>query len=201
MYYYISGILAYTFPGTAVIDAGGVGYKLTISTNTLQKLAGKNETPVKLFTYMGVREDAIELFGFYTEEEKQTFEMLITVSGVGPKAAMAVLSVLTPERLSAAIVNGDSKSISQANGVGAKTAARIVLELKDRISKVITPDDSVGLIPQEDDGNPSPVADALAVLVSLGYTKQEASYALRGSNPGSDTEALVREALKKLMKN
>ena len=201
MYYYISGILAYTSPGTAVVDAGGIGYEMSISGNTLSKLSGKTGSVVKLFTYLSVREDAMELYGFYSEEEKETFEMLITVSGVGPKAAMAILSVLSPERLSTAIISGDVKSISLANGVGSKTAARVVLELKDKISKVVAPDQGAEMFAEQDNGSPSAVSDAIAVLLSLGYTRQEALFALRGSEPSADAETLVRNALKKLMKN
>ncbi|MBO4356236.1 MAG: Holliday junction branch migration protein RuvA [Clostridia bacterium] len=201
MYYYISGILAYTSPGTAVVDAGGIGYEMSISGNTLSKLSGKTGSVVKLFTYLSVREDAMELYGFYSEEEKETFEMLITVSGVGPKAAMAILSVLSPERLSTAIISGDVKSISLANGVGSKTAARVVLELKDKISKVVAPEQGAEMFAEQDNGSPSAVSDAIAVLLSLGYTRQEALFALRGSEPSADAETLVRNALKKLMKN
>ena len=117
MFYYISGILALTTPTMAVIDCSGVGYKLTISANTLSKLAGKDGTKVKLYTYFSVREDAQELYGFFTEEEQLAFTMLISVSGVGPKAAIAILSVLTPEKLSLAISTGNAKEISKAQGL------------------------------------------------------------------------------------
>ena len=133
MFYYISGTLALTTPTMAVIDCSGVGYKLTISANTLSKLAGKDGTKVKLYTYFSVREDAQELYGFFTEEEQLAFTMLISVSGVGPKAAIAILSVLTPEKLSLAISTGNAKEISKAQGVGAKTAARVVLELNSKL--------------------------------------------------------------------
>lgn len=202
MYYYISGTLVLTSLSTAVIDAGGVGYRLTISSNTLGKLSGKEGSPVKLYSYFSVREDAMELFGFYNEEEKKAFEMLISVSGVGPKAALAILSVLTPERLASAVVSGDAKSISRANGVGAKTAARVVLELKDKISKVIEPETN-GAFPLPDELSPdgSAIADAQAALMVLGYTRSEAIYALRELDPSMDAESLIREGLKRLMKS
>lgn len=203
MYYYISGTLAFASLSTAVIDAGGVGYRLTISSHTLGKLSGKEGSNVKLFTYFSVREDAMELFGFAAEDEKSAFEMLISVSGVGPKAAMAILSVLTPERLSSAILAGDAKSIAQANGVGAKTAARVVLELKDKIGKVIDPAEGSAGLPIPDDApvGSSALADAQAALMVLGYSRSEAIYALKDVNPALDAESLIREGLKKLMKS
>lgn len=203
MYYYISGTLALLSLSTAVIDAGGVGYRLTVSSNTFSALVGKEGSPAKLFTYFSVREDAMELFGFANEEEKTAFELLISVSGVGPKAAMAILSVLTPQRLSGAVMSGDAKSIAKANGVGAKTAARVVLELKDKIGKAIgsAPADGGGSLMKDipDTGN-STVADAQAALMVLGYSRAEANYALASLDSGLDTETLIREGLKRLMK-
>ena len=202
MYYYISGTLALLSLSTAVIDAGGVGYRLTVSSNTFSALAGKEGSPAKLFTYFSVREDAMELFGFADEEEKKAFELLISVSGVGPKAAMAILSVMTPSRLSGAVAAGDAKSIAKANGVGAKTAARVVLELKDKIGKAIgsTPANGGGLTADIPDIGNSAVADAQAALMVLGYSRAEANYALASLDSGLDTETLIREGLKRLMK-
>lgn len=202
MYYYISGTLALLSLSTAVIDAGGVGYRLTVSSNTFSALAGKEGSPAKLFTYFSVREDAMELFGFANEEEKTAFELLISVSGVGPKAAMAILSVLTPPRLSGAVMSGDAKSIAKANGVGAKTAARVVLELKDKIGKAIgsAPADGGSLTADIPDIGNSAVADAQAALMVLGYSRAEANYALTSLDSGLDTETLIREGLKRLMK-
>ena len=202
MYYYISGTLALLTLSTAVIDAGGVGYKLTVSSNTFSALAGKEGSPAKLFTYFSVREDAMELFGFADEEEKTAFELLISVSGVGPKAAMAILSVMTPSRLSGAVMSGDAKSIAKANGVGAKTAARVVLELKDKIGKAIGSAHTDGdkLATDIPDAGNSAVADAQAALMVLGYSRAEANYALAQLDSGLDAETLIREALKQLMK-
>ena len=136
MFYYVNGMLAHKEPGFAVIDCGGVGYRLTVSQNTLAALdrASARESKVKLFTYMAVREDDVELFGFYTEEELTAFRQLIGVSGIGPKAAMGVLSAFTPDGLARAVCTEDVKAIAKSNGVGAKGAARIVLELKDKMS-------------------------------------------------------------------
>ncbi len=205
MIYHLIGELVLAEPGTAVIDCNGVGYKLTISSVTLGKLtANADKSKVKLFTYMSVREDAVELFGFYEYDELTAFKMLITVSGVGPKAAMAVLSVLSPDKLAMAVSAGDSKLISSAQGVGAKTAARIVLELKDKITKEIGVSSSqgVGAVSVSDiEDNGSKLSDVMNTLTVLGYTKTEASYALKDIDIAAlDTESIIRAALKKLMK-
>ncbi len=204
MYYYFSGMLERIGLDFAVVECAGVGYKLTVSANTLGKLSGKTGQNVKLYSYFAVREDAEELYGFFTEEEKEAFCLLITVSGIGPKAAMAICSVLTPERLGVAIANGDIKAISSASGVGKKSAERVILELKDKYSKNITlPEGSVTLDFAREDENSlqgSALSDATAVLVSLGYTRAEASYALRDLSKELDCDALVRKALNKLMK-
>ncbi|MBQ8288312.1 MAG: Holliday junction branch migration protein RuvA [Clostridia bacterium] len=201
MYYYISGKLILARLSTAVIDAGGVGYKLTISATTLGKLSGKEGQNALLYTHLSIREDAHELFGFYTEEEKNTFQLLTSVSGIGPKAAMAILSVMTPEKLAIAVATGDAKAISKAQGVGAKSAARVVLELKDKLKADITSaegEEDADLFSATTPGNN--LADAEAALMVLGYSKQEAVYALKGLDPQKDTETLIREGLKKLMK-
>ena len=139
MFYYLSGKLTLLKNDLAVIDVGGVGYKLTISGTTYEAMPANRsvkEPPIiKLFTYLAVREDGLELFGFATETELATFKLLITVSGVGPKAAMAILSHLTPEKFALAVCTDDKKTISKANGIGPKTAARVILELKDKLMK------------------------------------------------------------------
>ena len=138
MFYYVNGILAYRDGSILVVDCGGVGYKLTISENTYNSLPPRHtqESPqVKLFTYMAVREDDVELFGFANEAELSSFKMLLGVSGVGPKAAISILSLLTPEKFALAVCTEDRKTIAKANGIGPKTAARIVLELKDKLMK------------------------------------------------------------------
>ncbi len=201
MYYYISGELVLAEPNLAVVDAGGVGYQMTISGTTLGKLAGKTGTRVKLFTHMSVREDAMELFGFSTQEELSTFRMLISVSGVGAKSAVSILSLMTPERFATAVMNGDGKAIAKAPGVGAKAAARVILELKDKIGKSLTPDGDVveggdELLPVGE----SNLAEATNALMVLGYTRAEASYALKGADAGGDLETLIKTALTKLMK-
>ncbi len=201
MYYYISGTLVMARLNTAVIEAGGIGYRMTISATTLGKLSGKEGQNAKLYTHFSVREDAHELYGFYAEEELNTFRLLIGVSGIGPKAAMAILSVLTPEKLAIAVASGDAKSIAKAQGVGAKSAARVVLELKDKMKAEIAAEGGdEGDLFAAMDAPASALADAEAALMVLGYTRQEALYALKGLDASKDAETLIREALKKLMK-
>lgn len=193
MFYYIKGTLVYTDFSSAVIDTGGVAYKMTVSTSTLQQISClKND--VKLYTYMAVREDAVDLFGFYTLEELSLFKLLITVSGVGPKAAMGVLSAFTPERFAIVVGSEDVKALSKANGVGAKTAARIILELKDKVAKEMISSKSAPIQASGD------FADAQNALMVLGYTKAEAVKALSGVSPALALEDMIKEALKKLMK-
>ena len=197
MYYYISGKIAKLDANYAVIDAGGVGYMIYISSATLGKISGADSA--KLYTYYAVREDAQELYGFYDENELSAFKMLISVSGVGPKAALAVLSVLTPEKLALAVAAGDTKSISNAQGVGKKIAERIVLELKDKLGANLTID------VRSDEGGSTPVftdnsSEAVNALAVLGYSRAEAMKAV-GSVDKSIVaiEDIIREALKKLM--
>lgn len=205
MFYYIKGTLTVLDQSFAVIDAGGVGYKLTISTTThdsLPSLYTHTDPEVQLFTYMTVREDGVELFGFYSHEELAAFKMLTSVSGVGPKAAMAILSVFTPEKFALAVCSNDTKAISKANGVGAKTAARIVLELQDKLLKE-TPTE---VIPQgriagaNINANKGVLNEAQDALTVLGYTRMESITALQGIDPSLGLEEIIKQALKKLMR-
>ena len=207
MFYYIKGKLAHLDPGFAVIDAGGVGYKLTISATTHDAMPSYltvSEAPeVKLFTHMAVREDGVELFGFGSHEELAAFKMLTSVSGVGPKAAMAILSIFTPEKFALAVCTDDTKAISKANGVGAKTAARIVLELQDKLMKE-TPSEvlagkSTTSLPVGAVGK-GILGEAQDALTVLGYTRGEAMSALSGLDPSLGLEELIKQALKKLMR-
>ena len=201
MYYYISGELVIAEPNTAVVEAAGVGYQLTISGYTLGKLAGKVGTKVKLFTHLSVREDAMELFGFSSLEELSSFRMLISVSGVGAKSAVSILSLMSPERFAAAVMNGDAKAIAKAQGIGGKTAARVILELKDKIKGSASSEDgdAIGgddmLISTENN-----ISEATNALMVLGYTRAEAAYGLKGADPKADLETLIKTALAKLMK-
>ena len=209
MFYYIEGKLAHLDYGFAVIDANGVGYKLTITQTTYEQMPphlSVAEAPtVRLYTYMAVREDGIELFGFASENELEAFKLLITVSGVGPKAATAILSVFSPDKLFITIMNEDTKAIAKANGIGAKTAARIVLELKDKVSKSFG--ESISL-PQSTTSSrssapigSSKLSDAQSALLVLGYTKSEIVAALRGVDISTkETDDIIRLALKNLSK-
>lgn len=208
MFYYISGKLAHLESGVAVIDAGGVGYKLTISGTTYDAMppnrSVKEPPQVLLYTYMAVREDGIELFGFSSEDELASFKMLITVSGVGPKAAISILSELTPTKLAIAICSDDKKAISRANGVGPKSAARIVLELKDKLKGQSFSDSDGETISAEELSATTPSGkrkDAEDALTVLGYSRNEASAALRSIDVDSlELDEIIRLALKKLMR-
>lgn len=204
MFYFIKGELALLDQNFAVIDAGGVGYKLTISGTTYSALphtTGKDAPNVKLYSHLSVREDGIELFGFASLEELNIFRLLISVSGVGPKAAMAILSQLSPEKLALAVCTEDKKQISKAPGVGPKTAARIILELKDKLKASAEGADAASAdnSPEYTAGNRS--AEALDALLVLGFNRAAALDALRGIDvENTELEDVIRTALKKLMK-
>lgn len=206
MFYYISGEVAYTTPNLAVIDVNGVGYKLTISENTFSSLprsVNNEKVKAKLYTYMSVREDGVELFGFISEAELSSFKMLLSVSGVGPKAAISILSLLTPEKFALAVCTEDKKTISKASGIGPKTAARIILELKDKLLKQGNIDTTLknGIemqnAPMPSSGKLSEAQDALMVL---GYSRSEAMNALKSVDTSLDLESMIKLALKQLMK-
>ena len=207
MFYFIRGKLAHLDPTFAVVDAGGVGYKLNISGATHSQMPPHRtveEAPtVTLYTHMALREDGIELFGFATEEELDSFKLLITVSGVGPKAAISILSLLSPAKLALAICTDDKKTIAKASGIGPKTAARIVLELKDKLKGHSFADaeteDSVSVF--DDISVSDKRADALSALTVLGYTRGEAEAVLRKIDTATlEVDDIIKEALKKLMK-
>ncbi|MBE6646221.1 MAG: Holliday junction branch migration protein RuvA [Ruminococcaceae bacterium] len=206
MFYYISGKLAYANPSTAVIDAGGVGYKLTISENTYNSLPPRhtqNAPEAKLYTYMAVREDDVELFGFANEAELSSFKMLLGVSGVGPKAAISILSLLTPEKFALAVCTEDRKTIAKANGIGPKTAARVILELKDKLMK----ETDLGAAAQASIESASAIAtpsgklsEAQDALMVLGYSRAEAQNALKNIDTQNlGLEDIIKKALKLLM--
>ena len=207
MFYYISGKLAHLDRSFAVVDAGGVGYKLTISQHTYDTmpphLTVSQPPEVKLFTYMAVREDGIELFGFGSEDELSSFKLLIGVSGVGPKAAISILSHMTPAKLALAIIQSDQKAIAKANGIGPKTAARIVLELKDKLKKENIPaeeDSDLGEALMASAADSTKLEDAKNALMVLGYSRAESTSALAGMDNSLALDDMIRLALKKLMK-
>lgn len=201
MYYYVKGPVAHVAPYLAVIDCGGVGYACRTTQNTLSHLErGKEAT---LYTHLNVREDAMELYGFFTESELSCFEMLLGISGVGPKAALAILSATTPEGLASAIITGDERALTAAQGVGKKIAQRIILELKDKLAKGQLPTaggesyggSGVTVIPQ------NKASEAAAALAVLGYSSQEVAVALKGLDMENlPLEEIVRQALKRMVK-
>lgn len=197
MIYNINGTLSYVDPTFVVVDCGGVGFKCFASTTTITSLTPVG-TKVNLFTYLAVREDAMDLFGFASQEELDAFKLLITVSGIGPKAAMAILSVLPPDRLSVAISSGDVKAITAAQGVGKKTAERVVLELKDKmvgIGSAATASIVEGI---QSVASSSNAQEAVEVLVSLGFNQSDASAVVGSMDKSLSVDDMIRLGLKKL---
>ena len=201
MFYYLDGTVAYIEANLAVIDCGGVGYACAATNHTLAHL--KQGARAKLYTYLNVKEDAMDLFGFYTQNELNSFKMLIGVSGVGPKAALAILSAATPDQLALAVVTGDEKAMTAAPGIGKKIAQRIILELKDKIAKQTGGEIDLS----GGKGAPAAVAlsnkadDAAQALAVLGYSGQEINAALKGIDVEHlPLEEIVRQSLKKMVK-
>ena len=199
MFYYLNGVVAEMEANLAVIDCGGVGYACATTNYTLSQL--KKGERAKLYTYMNVREDAVELFGFATQSELHSFKLLLGVSGVGPKAALSILAANTPANLAMAVVMGDEKALTAAPGIGKKIAQRIILELKDKLAKeqpsfsgdtgailpVAVPDDKV--------------REAGAALAVLGYSASEVAAALKGIDMDAlPLEEIIRQALKRMVK-
>lgn len=200
MLYSVRGKLIHSEPGFAVIECGGVGFKVNISFNTQRSLPKQGEE-VMLFTYLNVREDAMDLFGFYSKEELSCYKMLTAISGVGPKVALAILSELTPEKLALAAASGDSKAFARANGVGPKLAGRIVLELKDKVKGIFA--ETSGEISNEAavlNNASSNAAGAVQALTALGYSQSEAAAVVGKIDSSLKTEEIIRLALKSLAK-
>lgn len=200
MYYYLNGELALCEGGTCVVDCGGVGYKLTTSLITSQNLSNKLGQKVKFFTHLAVREDGVELFGFESNEERSCFNLLISVSGVGPKAAISILSMMSPDRFSLAVCTEDTKFISKTPGIGPKTAARIVLELKDKISKdMMTATPTLSSSPAAKSAPMSKnLSEATEALMVLGYDKNTVLSVIKDIDPTTDVGLIIKTALKKL---
>ena len=195
MFYYLNGTITLLDANLAVVDCGGVGYACHTTNYTLARLQlGK---PAKLFTYCNIKEDAFDIFGFSTREELNCFEQLLGVTGVGPKAALAILSVVSPEQLTLAVMTQDDKTITMAQGVGKKLAQRIILELKDKLGA-----SQLELNTAEFSGSGAPVrgsraAEATAALVGLGYSQTEAAAALKGIDiENLSIEDVIRRALR-----
>ena len=200
MFYYVNGTVAHMAPYLAVIDCGGVGYACRTTNNTLARL--KKGEKAKLYTYLNVREDAMELYGFFSENELNCFQLLIGVSGVGPKAALSILSSSTPENLAMSIITGAEKPLTVAPGIGKKIAQRVILELKDKLAKgqIAPGGESYGgtgvtVIPE----NKS--SEAAAALAVLGYSTAEIGAALKGIDLDAlSLEDIIKQALKKMVK-
>ncbi|MBP1533812.1 MAG: Holliday junction branch migration protein RuvA [Ruminococcus sp.] len=196
MIYSVRGKLIHTGTDLAVVECGGVGYACKTTFYTLQKIAGSEE--VMLYTHLAVRENDVDLFGFSTVEELECFKMLITVSGVGPKAAISILSGNSPSQFALTVATGDHKALTKCKGIGAKTAQRIVLELKDKIAK----ENSISV--RGNDTIASAVAagsaaqEAMTALMVLGYSENEAAQAVGSPDPSLPVEEIVKKALVRL---
>lgn len=196
MIYSLKGTLVHTEQNLAVVECGGVGYGCRTTLNTLKDL--KLNTEVKLYTYMSVREDAVELFGFSTVSELNTYKLLINVNGVGPKAGISILSILSPEQVAVAVSSGDFKTITQANGIGPKMAQRIVLELKYKFKSIEfegNVETSDGIAVKAPTGNIPAAVQALAVL---GFSSAEVTPILTKLDPSLSVEQMIGATLKKL---
>lgn len=200
MIYNVRGKLTYIDSQFVVVECGGIGFKCFTSLNTAKSI-GKVGDEVNLFTYLSVKEDAMDLFGFLTQSELDSFKLLITVSGVGPKAAVSILSELNPDRLAVAIAAGDIKSITKANGVGKKTAERVVLELKDKMVNVATGEVSSAAVSASTIVEESASADAVAALVSLGFTQSDAAVVVGQMDKSLSSDEMIRLGLKQLSRN
>ena len=196
MLYYVSGTVTVLEPGLAVIDCGGVGYGCRVTAYTAAQL--KLNQPAKLFITESIREDAFDLYGFSSREEQKCYELLTSVSGVGPKAALAILTA-GPQNFTLAVMTGDEKLLTAAQGVGKKLAQRIILELKDKMGGANTEIDfSAGpAVAAPAAGNN--IALATAALQELGYSPAEVATALKGADPKATTEELVRHALRAMV--
>ena len=197
MFYYLSGKVTVMEQNLAVIDCGGVGYACHVSNYTQSQLRLGDQA--RLYTYCNIKEDAFDIYGFFSREEQRGFELLLGVTGVGPKAAMAIQSVTTPDQLTLAILTGDEKTITMAQGVGKKMAQRIILECKDKIGGEL--DASAGpaagvILPQQS----GKVSTATAALVELGYSQSEVARALKGADTENlSVEELIRYGLRAMV--
>ena len=195
MLYYVSGQVALLEPGLAVIDCGGVGYGCRITAYTAAQL--KLNQPAKLYITESIREDAYDLYGFSSREEQQCYELLTSVNGVGPKAALAILAA-GPQNFTLAVMTGDEKLLTAAQGVGKKIAQRIILELKEKVGGTTDVLDFSGpTVSAPVSGNNTALANA--ALQELGYSPAEIATALKGVDPAATTEEMIRYALRAMV--
>lgn len=198
MFYYLNGKITILDTNLAVVDCGGVGYGCHVTSFTQSQLRIGEEK--RLYTYCNIQENAFDIFGFATREELRLFELLLGVTGVGPKAAVAILSVLTPDQLTLAIVTGDDKSITMAQGVGKKIAQRIVLELKDKLGKGVQSMDFSGTGAAAVPAQGGKVALATAALAELGYSQADIAAAMKGLQVETmSVEDIVRQVLRAMV--
>lgn len=200
MIYNIKGKLTYIDAQFVVIECGGIGFKCFTSLNTSKEI-GSVGSEANLFTYLSVKEDAMDLYGFKTQYELDCFKLLISVSGIGPKAAVSILSELEPNKLSLAIASGDIKQITKANGVGKKTAERIVLELKDKMANNVSDDVANDIVSATSVSSSNASQEAVEALVSLGYSQSEASVVVGQMDKSLSVDEMIRQGLKKLALN
>lgn len=200
MIYSIKGELTHTEPNLAVIECGGVGYACRTTFTTLSQIGQTGET-VKLLTYLHVREDAVELFGFYTQSELTCFKMLLSVSGAGPRTALAILSDTTPEKFALSVATGDTKAFTKTKGVGPKLAQRIILELKDKIAKEQLSQESVAVAEFTAVNNSGAIGEAISALVVLGYSQTEAASVVSKLDASLSAPELIRKSLQLIGKN
>jgi holliday junction DNA helicase RuvA len=201
MYAYIRGKLEVRGGDYVVIEAGGIGYKVFTSLSTIEA-AGQPGHEFKAFTHLHVREDVMSLYGFATQEELGMFELLLTVSGVGPKAALALLSAVSPSKFGLAVITDDTKTLTRAQGIGAKMAQRIILELKDKIKKEQLALNTVaGFEKATAMGGSSRLSEAISALMVLGYTPFEANKAVAAVySDDLDLETIIMNSLKGLIR-
>lgn len=199
MLYNIRGKLTVSDVNFIVVECGGVGFKCFTTLNTVKNI-GKIGDEVNVFTYLAVREDAMDLYGFATLDELNAFKLLITVSGIGPKAAAAILSELAPDRLAICIASGDAKAITKAQGVGKKTAERVVLELKDKMGAITvgSTSDVVSSVATVSESSNS--AEAVEALVALGYSQSDAAVVVGSMDKSLSVDEMIRNGLKQLAK-
>lgn len=199
MYSYIKGILADMEEDLVVVEAGGIGYNIYTTGQTFNYLPSIGEE-VKLYTYLNVREDAMVLYGFLTKDDLRVFRLLIGVSGIGPKGALAILSVMTTDDLRFAVLGEDAKAIAKAPGIGAKTAQRLILELKDKLSLEDAFEQKLAHTEEQKAGNTKGAKnEAVQALVALGYSSSEALKAVNSVEITEDTD--VEDILKAALKN
>ena len=193
MIYSVNGKVIHTEAELAVVECGGVGYACKTTFNTLQKIAG--EESVTLYTHLSVREDAMELYGFADREELKCFKLLISVNGVGPKAALSILSGMSTQQFALCVATGDSKALTRVKGIGAKTAQRVILELKDKLAGETISVRGQGTAAAAASVSGSNIAEAVTALEVLGYTEGEALSVLGKLDPALPVEELIKKSL------